>query len=213
LTRRILDISPPLSDKIAVWPGDTPFTREVLLDIAGGANLTLSGLRSTVHLGSHADAPSHYHGDGASIDQVALDPYLGPCEVVAVEKPPGGLIEAADCAGVIARGARRVLFRTGSAPDPTRFDTDFVSFAAEAIEALGKAGVVLVGIDTPSVDPFSSKDLPAHQALFRWKMRNLEGLLLEQVAEGSYELVALPLKLVGFDASPVRAVLIAPARA
>jgi arylformamidase len=163
-----------------------------------------------VHLGAHADAPSHYHEGGASIDEVALDPYLGPCEVVSVQKPPCGLIEAVDCAGVIARGARRVLFRTGSAPDPTRFNTDFVAFAAEAIEALGKAGVVLVGIDTPSVDPFSSKDLPAHQALFRWKMRNLEGLVLEQVVEGRYELVALPLKLVGFDASPVRAVLVAP---
>lgn len=206
---RILDISPPVSERLAVWPGDTGFQREVLLDIKSGANLTLSSLRGTVHLGAHADAPSHYHRNGVSIDQVTLTPYLGPCYVLTVQKPRNGLIDPTDCAQAIATGAQRILFRTLSAPDPQTFNTDFVAFKPEAIDALGAAGVVLVGIDTPSVDPFSSKDLPAHQALLRWNIRNLEGLMLTDIADGEYDLVALPLKLVGFDASPVRAVLIA----
>ena len=206
--RQILDISPPISERSAVWPGDTQFRREVLLDMASGANLTLSGLRSTVHLGAHADAPSHYDREGAPIDQVALSAYLGPCRVVTVRKPRGGLIDGPDCVAAIASGAKRLLFRTLSALDPTEFNKDFVAFTAPAIDALGAAGVVLVGIDTPSVDPFHSKDLPAHQALLRWNIRNLEGLVLHEIADGPYELVALPLKLVGFDASPVRAVLV-----
>lgn len=208
MTRTILDISPAISAEIAVWPGDTALKRNVLLDISTGANLTLSSLHATVHLGAHADAPSHYHSQGAAIDQVSLSPYLGPCFVQTVHKEPHGLIKPEDCKTAIASGSKRILFRTLSAPDPNHFNTDFVAFSSAAIDALGHAGVVLIGIDTPSVDPFSSKDLPAHQALLRWNIRNLEGLVLESIADGAYELIALPLKLVGFDASPVRAVLV-----
>lgn len=208
VTRQILDISPAITEQLAVWPGDTPLKREVLLEMATGANLTLSSLRTTVHLGAHADAPSHYHAEGASIDAVTLTPYLGPCLVHSVHKARHGLIEPDDCTPVLSSGIKRVLFRTLSAPDPNHFNTDFVAFSSAAIDALGQAGVVLIGIDTPSVDPFSSKDLPAHQALLRWNIRNLEGLALAAIADGMYELIALPLKLVGFDASPVRAVLV-----
>ena len=101
----------------------------------------------------------------------------------------------------------RVLFATGSYPDPTRFNEDFVALAPEVVDALGARGARLVGIDTPSVDLFDSKDLPTHQACLRHDMAILEGLVLDAVPEGAYELIALPLKLQGFDASPVRAVL------
>jgi arylformamidase len=101
----------------------------------------------------------------------------------------------------------RVLFATGSYPDPTSFNEDFVALSPEAVDALGARGVGLVGIDTPSVDLFDSKDLPAHQACLRHDMAILEGLVLDRVPDGVYELIALPLKLQGFDASPVRAVL------
>src|SRR5688500_5520529 len=80
-TAMILDISPPITDRLAVWPGDTPPTREVLLDMGRGANITLSTLRATVHLGAHADAPSHYGADAPSIEARGLDLYLGPCRV------------------------------------------------------------------------------------------------------------------------------------
>ncbi len=190
-----------------MWPGDVRFRRSVQLDMHAGANLTLSSLSTTVHIGAHADAPNHYVTDGASIDEVPLDAYVGPCTVVTSEHPQGRLIQVKDCQAAVQKGAKRILFRTLSQPNPRHFNTDFVAFSPEALDYMGKAGVLLVGIDTASVDPFDSKDLPAHLTLIRHGMRNLEGLVLAHVADGDYELIALPLKLKGFDASPVRAVL------
>lgn len=203
----LIDISPVIAEQTAVWPGDVAFTRSVQCDMQHGANLTLSSFGTTVHIGAHADAPSHYVKDGAPIDQVPLDAYLGACRVITVKAPRGGQIRASDCEPAVRAKAERILFRTLSMPDPEHFNTDFVSFSPEAIDLLGQHGVKLVGIDTASVDPFDSKDLKAHHALIRWGIRNLEGLVLEHVADGPYELIALPLKLRGFDASPVRAVL------
>lgn len=203
----LIDISPLISENIAVWPGDTAFQRQKLMALADGHHLDLSGFSSTVHLGAHADAPSHYRANAQSIDAVPLHAYLGPCRVITIDKPQGGLIEAADIVRQGGLGVPRLLVRTNSFPDPNLFSTNFAAFASAAIDLLGEQGVVLVGIDTPSVDPYSSKDLAAHQALHRWSMANLEGLLLAQVQDGDYELIALPLRLKGFDASPVRAVL------
>ncbi len=204
----LYDISPPLEPRIAVWPGDTPLTREIRTDIARGDDLTLSTLRTTVHVGAHADAPSHYGAGAPAIDELPLDLYLGPCQVLEVPAPPGSCLAPDQ---VIPRvTAPRVLLRTGSDPDPRRFEKDFVALRPELIDALADRGVVLVGIDTPSVDPFVSEDFPAHLRLLARDMAVLEGLALEGVPEGSYELIALPLPLVGFDGSPVRAVLRAP---
>ena len=203
----LIDISPPLEPRTAVWPGDCRLSRSVALDMQGGANLTLSSLTTTVHIGAHADAPSHYVRDGAPIDQVDLRAYVGPCTVVTCEKPFGNLIQVKDCEAAVRRGARRLIFRTLSQPDPCRFNTDFVALSPEAVDYMGQHGVLLVGLDTASVDPFDSKDLKAHHALIRNGIKNLEGLSLAHVADGDYELIALPLRLVGFDASPVRAVL------
>jgi arylformamidase len=102
----------------------------------------------------------------------------------------------------------RVLFRTGTFPDPEAWNEDFASLSPELVEHLHGRGVLLVGIDTPSVDPMQSKGLESHHALLRTGMRNLEGLVLEGVADGIYTLIALPLPLAGADASPVRAVLV-----
>lgn len=202
---KIWDISPLISPELAVWPGDTPLRRDVLCDIEKGSNIDLSTLHATVHLGAHTDAPRHYHPRGLTMESVRIDPYIGPCYVQSVVGKR--LIETSDCEKAIRSGAQRVLFRTNSFPDPKIFNTDFTAFSAEAVEKLGQAGVILIGIDTPSVDPFDSKDLPAHQSLYKHSMANLEGVVLDGVADGTYELIALPLKLAGFDASPVRAIL------
>ena len=115
------------------------------------------------------------------------------------------LIRPVDLPGPIR--TERVLLATGTYPDPTRFSSDFAALEPALIEHLWARGVRLVGVDTPSVDPFDSKDLPAHHAILQHDMAILEGLALAGVPEGLYELIALPLRLVGFDASPVRAVL------
>jgi arylformamidase len=201
----IYDISPLISERLAVWPADTPPRREVLLDMKLGDNITLSTLHATVHLGAHADAPSHYGKDAAAIERRSLDYYLGPCQVLRVAVPPGTRITSSMLPRSVE--APRVLVATGTFPDPHQFNTDFAAFSAELVDHLHKHGVVLIGIDTPSVDLFDSKDLPSHQMFLRHDMAILEGLVLKDVPEGLYELIALPLRLEGFDASPVRAIL------
>jgi arylformamidase len=208
---RIYDISPPITDRLAVWPGDTPLSREILCDVARGDTVTLSTLRATVHLGAHADGPNHYAPvpPGApGIGERSLHHYLGPCRVVDAAVAPGSRVRAEDLrGGVGAVTEPRVLIRTGTFPDPERWNSDFAALDPTLVEALAARGVVTVGIDTPSVDAQDSKDLPAHRACLRHDLAILEGLVLAGVPEGRYELIALPLRLIGFDASPVRAVL------
>ncbi len=201
----IYDITPPITDALEVWPGDTPPSREVLLDMKRGANITLSTLHATVHLGAHADGPSHYGKDAPGIETRALENYLGPCQVMHVAVGPKGRITPETLTAAVR--AERILFRTGTFPDPYHFRQDFAALTPELIGYLRSHGVRLVGIDTPSVDLFEAEDLPAHHACLQHDMAILEGVVLDAVPEGIYELIALPLRLVGFDASPVRAIL------
>jgi arylformamidase len=207
MSPRLIDISPLVSERIGVFPGDVPYRRETSLRLAAGDNIDLSSMRSTVHLGAHADAPSHYVPGGASIAERRLELYYGPCQVVQVAVARGARIEPADLPVEIE--APRVLFRTGTFPDPNRFDEDFASLSPALVDFLQARRVVLVGIDTPSIDPCHDKALLCHQAAGRHDLAILEGLVLEHVAPGFYTLVALPLKLAGADAAPVRAALLA----
>jgi len=201
----LYDITPAITPKLAVWPGDTSASREVLLDIDRGDNVTLSTLRSTVHLGAHADGPNHYGKDAPAIDQRSLDYYLGPCQVIRVDVARSTRILLSTLKREVTQP--RVLFATGTYPDPQNWNTDFAALSVELIDFLHERRVITVGIDTPSVDLFESKDLPAHKAILRHDMSILEGLVLKDVPEGTYELIALPLPFVEFDASPVRAIL------
>ncbi len=201
----IHDISPPMTPDLKVWPGDVPLRRDVLSDLRRGDTTTLSALHATVHLGAHADAPSHYGPNADGIGSRPLDLYLGLCQVVSVAVARGSRIEPDDLAVPIR--APRVLFRTGTFPDPTHFNEDFAALSPVLIARLASDGVRLLGIDTPSIDPFDSRDLPSHRACLQQDIAILEGLVLDGVQAGFYELIALPLRLMEFDASPVRAVL------
>ncbi|MCG3130228.1 MAG: Kynurenine formamidase [Phycisphaerae bacterium] len=201
----IYDITPPISAKLSVWPGDTPPSRRVLLDLARGDTVTLSTLTATVHLGAHADAPNHYAGNAPSIEARSLEYYLGRCQVVRADVAPGARVAAADLRDAIREP--RVLIATGTFPDPLAWNEDFAALEPDLVDDLHRRGVRLIGIDTPSVDLMHSKDLPAHARFLVNDQAILEGLVLAHVPSGSYELIALPLPLVGFDASPVRAVL------
>jgi arylformamidase len=201
----IYDITPPVSPHLQVWPGDTPPSRELLRDMHRGDLVTLSTLHATVHLGAHADAPSHFGVDAPTIDECGLDAYLGPCQVLRVNVPRHTCIAPDMLSSTIQ--APRLLLATGTYPDPEHFHADFAALAPELIAHLHRQGVKLIGIDTPSVDLFDSKDLPSHRQCLKYDMAILEGLTLKDVPDGLYELIALPLKLVDFDASPVRAIL------
>jgi len=204
----IIDITPRVSTRLGVFPGDVPFSQDVLLDFPQGHNLKLSSVRTTVHLGAHVDAPCHYAVGGADIAAADLTRYLGPCEVVWAAVPRGVRVSSEHLPLGWQPRAPRVLFRTGSFPDPDHWNADFCSLEPALVEVLASQGVLLVGIDTPSVDPQDSKALETHGTIARAGLSILEGVVLEKAPAGLYTLIALPLPLEGFDASPVRAVLL-----
>ena len=202
----IFDISPTISLKTAVFPGDTPFQQNFLFKIENGSNLELSSIKTTVHIGAHTDAPSHYHAGGASIDQRDLKYYLGQAQVIEVACIRGTRILPAHVTQNIK--ASRILFKTKSFPDPNHWNNDFVSLSAELVEFLADKKVVLIGIDTPSVDLANDEYLESHKCIYKHDMAILEGIVLKDVEPGLYDLICLPLKIAGAEASPVRAILI-----
>ncbi|MCO4771403.1 MAG: cyclase family protein [Deltaproteobacteria bacterium] len=206
----LIDISPVLSSRIAVWPGDVAFSRSVNLAIDEGANIDLSAITTTVHVGAHTDAPNHYAAGGEGISVRDLDRYYGRCLVVRVSVDPGARILPRDLPTAVSRRESvpaRVLFATGSFPDPDHFNEDFCSLSPELVVWLHDRGARLVGIDTPSVDPCHDATLASHTAIAARDMAILEGVVLTHVEPGEYTLIALPLRIEGADASPVRAAL------
>lgn len=204
VTGPYIDISPVLRKGIAVFPGDTAFSRTINMSFESGQHLDLSDIRTTLHVGAHTDAPSHYHGKGKTIDQRDLSIYMGPCQVIKVKAT--SRIRPSDLNVEI--NAPRILFRTDSFTNPDVWHNDFSALSSELINFLKAKGVVLVGIDTPSVDPATDKTLESHKAIYENDMGILEGIILSHVEPGSYQLIALPLKIEGGDASPVRAILL-----
>lgn len=204
----LYDLSPPITPALPVWPGDTPMSREVLCDLARGDTVTLSTIRCTVHLGSHADGPNHYGQGAPGVGEMPLEHYLGPCTLLDAPVARGARVRTADLVGGLhAIKHPRVLIRTGTFPDAMRWNSDFAGLSPELVHTLADMGVVTIGLDTPSVDLQDSNDLPAHKAFLSRGVVILEGLTLAGIPTGHYELIALPLKLMGVDASPVRAVL------
>lgn len=200
------DISPALRPGMPVWPGDTPFAAVRSWTMSPGCPVNVSKITLSTHAGAHADAPLHYAADGADAGALDLRRYLGPAIVVhAFGAHP--LVTRAHLAGRIPAGTARVLIRTYARSPLDRWDPDFAAVAADTIDWLAAQGVMLIGIDTPSLDPPESKTMDAHRAVRRAGLSILEGLVLDAVEEGPYELIALPLKLAGLDAAPVRAVL------
>ena len=202
-----IDISPLISSETAVFPGDTPFSRKIDCDFEGGDRLRLSHMTSSVHIGAHADAASHYHPEGDSIENRELHFYLGMAQVIEVSCQRGDRILPENFSHSKIE-APRILFKTLSYPDPNRWNGDFNSLSPETIHFLHQKKVCLVGIDTPSVDPADDKDLATHREIYSANMAILEGLVLDHVEPGIYSLIALPLKIKGADASPVRAILL-----
>lgn len=201
----LYDISLPLGATLAVWPGDTPYAFRLAWQRSAGETVNVGAITTTVHAGTHVDAPFHFGDGGATIDQLRLDPFLGPAVVLDVSGRPGIGVER--FAGIDLSPTPRVLLRTGAWTDHARFPESIPVMEADVPAFLAAQGVVLVGLDVPSVDALDSADLPRHHALARHGVHILESLDLAAVPPGQYELIALPLRLVGADASPVRAVL------
>ena len=207
MTHQLWDISPPVDGGAPVFPGDTPYSQRWAAEIGPGCPVNVSAITLSPHVGAHADAPLHYDPQGAAIGALDLAPFLGRCRVIhAVGVAP--LVRPEHIAHALdASLPERVLVRTYAKAPLDRFDDALAAYAPETIELLADRGVRLVGIDTASIDPADSKTLDSHQVIRRRGLRVLENLVLDDVPAGDYELIALPLKLVSCDASPVRAVL------
>jgi arylformamidase len=201
----LYDISPTLSESTAVFPGDTKFKQEFVMSFEQDHHLDLCTLTTTSHIGAHTDAPRHYSPEGKDMASRDLNYYIGEAQVISTTLPPGGLIQPEHLPKEIK--AERILFKTGSFPNPDQWTDYFNAVAPETIKVLAEAGVKLIGIDTPSIDPAQSKELLAHQEVYAHDLAILEGIVLTRIPEGVYELIALPLKIKDGDASPVRAIL------
>lgn len=207
---RIHDISRPVGPGIAVWPGDTAYDFDFVAKIAEGSSVNVGRVEMSVHTGAHVDAPLHFADGASDVASLPLETYVGPCVVADVrpsdrgivpENLPGGLADA-------VRETRRLLLRS-YAERPGAFDEGMAHATPELADWLAEQEALLLGIDTDSMDAFESKELPAHLRLMAHDIAILEGIDLSGVEAGRrYELVALPLRLTGADASPVRAILI-----
>ncbi|HLO41207.1 MAG TPA: FAD-dependent monooxygenase [Phycisphaerales bacterium] len=202
----LIDLSPVITRATKVWPGDTPPTRQVLCELEKGASVTLSTLHTTVHLGTHADGPNHYGVGAPSIEAMPLRHYHGPCTVIEAGVERGRRVRIEDAPGASSVSTPIALVRTGTFDGVEVFNEDFAGLSVELVDLLASRGVITIGVDTPSVDLFSSKDLEAHRAILRHGIAIIEGLVLRDLEAGAvYEFTAMPLALEGFDASPVRA--------
>ncbi len=204
-TQAFWDISPAIATGIPVWPGDSDYSFETTWQIADGCPVKVSKITMSTHTGAHCDAPSHYDAQGKSIDEVDLQTYIGSCRVI--DCIGVRLVEPQHVAAHLADVPQRVLLRTYQSAPQMRWDDDFPYIAPATIELLAQHGVKLIGIDSPSLDPQESKTLNSHMAVKKHQMAILEGIVLDHINAGDYELIALPLKLAGLDASPVRAIL------
>lgn len=202
----LIDITRPVQQGIPVWPGDAPFHCLWTLRQADGASVNLAELRLSAHTGTHADGPFHADSAGATIGAAPPDLYIG--HATLVDAPPGKVIPERWVAELLSQQAvERLLVRTGCWADPQVFPEEFPVLEPAAAARLTAAGVMLFGTDAPSVDAFHSRDLPVHHRLGEGGVAILENLLLDDVNPGSYELIALPLRVMDADSSPVRAVL------
>jgi arylformamidase len=202
-----LDISIAMAPRTPEWPGDQPFSCGWTMRVSNGDSVNLSAITTSPHVGTHADAPMHVRDGWAASHELPMTPFAGRAVVCSVE-PSVELIEPSDLSSLPRRGRlERVLLRTECSIARGTFPDRWPVLSLPALRMLFDRGLVLLGVDAPSVDARRSKTLDVHKALFSGGAFNLENLDLRSVEDGEYELIAYPLLISGIDAAPVRAVL------
>ena len=206
----IYDISVTISNDLPTWPGDTPIALVRNKDMHDGELYTLSQITTTVHMGSHLDAPMHFLRDGSGVDQIDLNKLIGPCYVVDLPNADNIDAQVLEQANIPAN-VKRLLCRTRNSEIWTRgdkvFHTDFVSIDPSGAEWIVQRGIQLVGVDYLSVGAYEG-GIPTHKILLSNGVVPVEGLDLSRIEPGEYQLICLPLKLKDCDGAPVRAVLV-----
>ncbi|MEI4804239.1 arylformamidase [Bacillus sp. NPDC077411] len=200
-----IDISQPLNNDIATWPGDTPFSYEVSWTKEQSGSVNVGKVSMSIHTGTHIDAPFHFDSDGKKVSDLDINVYIGPARIIDVTGHES--IGAKELKAHDLEGVSRLLLRTSSKINPHVFPETIPYLRADLAPFLYEKGICLIGVDVPSVDPLDDKELAAHHELFKRGIHILENVVLENVQDGDYELIALPLSLTDADGSPVRAVL------
>jgi arylformamidase len=207
----IHDISLTLSRDLPTWPGDPGLELDLFESMDKGAHVNVTKISTSVHVGTHVDAPHHFLNDGRTVEQLPLDVLTGPCYVVqlpdGVEEITAEVLDRTE----IGSDMKRVLFGTRNshlwAKGETKFHTDFVAIAEDGAEWLVERGIQLVGVDYLSVAPYGDSG-PTHHVLLKAGVVIVEGLNLSNVMRGFYDLYCLPLKIAGCDGAPARAILV-----
>lgn len=199
-----IDISQPLSNEIAHWPGDTPFTFNYVTKAETGS-VNIGCLTTSVHIGTHIDAPFHVDDQGEQVHELPLDIYIGPAKVVDLTGHE--TIGRRELKNIDLNGVTRLLLRTRSESNPKQFPENITYLEPDAGPFLQEKGVHLIGVDVPSVDPLDSKKMSAHHSLHQHGIYIVENIVLTDVVAGEYEFIALPLLIQGADGSPVRAII------
>jgi arylformamidase len=202
----LIDISPGLRVGMGVFPGDAVFAVSQTFTIGPDCPVNVASFAMSTHCGAHVDAPLHYDAAGAGVDRLDLNDFIGPARVIDA-RGTDPLCGFDEIASALEGAPPRLLFRLMDRGDQLAWPTGFRALAPDTVERLALRGTRLIGVDVPSVDPETSKDLPSHMVCKQHDIRIVENLVLAHVMPGDYELIALPLKLMGLDAAPVRAVL------
>lgn len=200
-----IDISQRLIPTIPVWPGDTPFSYQLSWTKAESGSVNVGKITMSTHTGTHIDAPYHFDENGKKVIELDINLYIGVARLIVlkgIERISSDVFKNHQLEGV-----SRLLIRTDAWRDKSAFPMSIPYIDPELAPFLANHGIKLLGLDIPSVDPLDSKELPAHHSLTQHGVHILEGLILDELAEGEYELIALPLPLAEADGSPVRAVL------
>ncbi len=203
----IRDISIAMGEGTPEWPGDTPFSCRWSWEIARGDSVNVSEIRSSPHVGTHADAPLHVHADWPASQELPLEPFIGRAYVLSVD-PALELVEPAQLASLPDGRIERLLLRSGRSIAGGAFPDAWPALSEAALDFLLSRGLRLLGVDSPSIDARPSTTLAIHKSLFAAGAFNLENLDLRDVPDGEYDLIAPPLKILAVDAAPVRALLL-----
>lgn len=206
-----IDITAPIDPKTTpVYPGNAPVKLDFTMNYDKGDTLALSAFAFGAHTGTHVDAPLHFIKGGAPLDEIPLTRFIGPVRIIDCS-PEARVIDAAELNKHSWKGARRIFFRTrnsrnGWMTDP-KFHEDFTYIGPDAARVLADAGVELVGIDYLSAEKFNAADPETHHILLGKNIPIVEGLSLRDVQAGDYDLILLPIRTIGHEAAPARALV------
>jgi arylformamidase len=200
-----IDITQPLTNDIAVWPGDTPFSYEVSVTKEKSGSVNIGKVTMSIHTGTHIDAPFHFDNEGRKVKDLDVSVYVGIARMIDADHLES--IGAEEMKAFDLEGVSRLLIRTRPQSIPTIFPSKITLFSPDLAPYLREMGIKLIGIDIPSVDPLNSKELETHHALFENGIHILENVVLEHIKPGDYHLISLPLLIEEADGSPVRAII------